>query len=194
MKQDILATKDYENHHTFYFSLVISLFITLLTWLSLIYLNPFYSYMYHVILCCDLYHYFLYSTLINNIYQVVAHIFPGTKFMGYYGFVPAGSADNQRLSVFTVSNIFDILGWLTIFIYYERADPFLCLLASVHYGSGIVSIFFNKTFQKYYIENGKKINNTDTFGYIYWRIFRIGFVFTDALARGYMTYLMINKL
>ena len=194
MKQDILATTDYEIHHTFYFSLVISLFITAITWTSLIYINPVYSYLYHTILCYQLYDYFLWFTFVNNIYQVIAHIFTGTKFMGYYGIVPVGSADNQTLCEFTTSNIFDILGWLTIFVHYGQAHPFLCLLAAVHYGSGIVSIFFNKTFQNYYIENGKRLNETDTFGYLYWRTFRICFVFTDAIARGYVTYLMISEM
>ena len=192
MNGDILATKDYEIHHRFYFSLVISLFITAVTWTSLIYLNPLYLVINNIINSqISLYTIFLYLTLINNIYQVIAHIFTGTKFMGFYQIVPLGSADNQKLSIFTISNIFDILGWLMIFVYYQHANPFLCLLASVHYGSGIVSIFFNKTFQKYYIENGKKINTDDKFGYLYWKIFRVCFVFTDAIARGYVTYLMI---
>jgi len=185
--KDILGTADYETHHKFYFSLVIGSSISVITTMILIDLSFVFKYL-QIIFNTYTRIPFLILTLTNNIYQVYAHIFTGTKFAGYYGIVPLGSKDNQTLTVFTISNVFDILGWMSIFIYYGYAHPFLAILAAAHYGSGIVSIFFNKTFQAYFIGNNSKKNNSDTFGYLYWRIFRVSFVLTDAIARGYVSY------
>ena len=178
-------------HTSFYKSLGISLSISLITCFSLIKLEFLYVYLHSQIYNHGLNNLFWFLTAGNNLYQVWAHIFTGTKFLGYDQIVPHGSADIQTLWTFTVSNIFDILGWLTIFVYFKSAHPFLALLAAVHYGSGIVSIFFNSLFQKYYIQSGTKMDEADTFGYREWTLFRTIFVFVDALARGYMVYLIL---
>ena len=191
-EQDLLCTDDYELHHRFYFTLVISVSITVLTWLVLLYLNPLYSVIRGFIYNYYMYYPFLLITVLNNIYQVYAHVFTGIKFMGFKQIVPPGSSDNQSLAIFTISNIFDILGWLTVYIYYGKTTPFLAILASAHYGSGIVAIFFNQTFQKYYIGVPfRRRNKKDRFGYWYWRLFRVSFVFTDAITRGWISYLII---
>ena len=201
---DVLDTRNYRYHSKFYFTLVTSLLITFVTWYSLTHLDFLFSYINHFLSCNKyLYKAFLFVTDFNNAYQVYAHIFTGTKFMGYKKIVPHGSRDKQSLSIFTVSNIFDILGWLTIFVLHKRAHPFLALLAAVHYGTGIVSIFYNSTFQLYYIEDkdekkgdddekkgddddkkGDEKCEDDDFSYRAWRIFRTSFVFTDAICRG----------
>lgn len=173
-------------HKNFYITLATSLGITFLTSGILIALEPVYVILNNFFLN-NLYTPFFLLTVGNNLYQVYAHIFTGTKFMGYSGIEPHGSRDNQTLTVFTISNIFDILGWLTIFVLHKKAHPFLAFLTGSHYGTGIVSILFNKTFQNYYIEGKEKnkVNEYDSFSYFSWRVFRTAFVFTDALARGY---------
>ena len=108
--------------------------------------------------------------------------------MGYLQIMPHGSRDAQTLQIFTISNVCDILGWLSIFVLHRRAYPFLAMLAANHYAAGLVSIFFNYTFQSYYIEDVKrnvKKSPTDEFSYLSWRLFRTIFVFTDALSRAY---------
>ena len=185
--KDLLATSDYEIHHKFYFSLVINVSITVLTTIILLEVSFLFNWL-NIFVNRYFRFPFLFLTLTNNIYQVYAHVFTGTKFAGYDAIAPPGSGDNQSLTVFTISNIFDILGWMTIFVYYGYAHLFLAFLASAHYGSGIVSIFFNKTFQSYFIEDSRRKNNLDTFGYIYWKFFRICFVLTDAISRGYVCY------
>ena len=183
-------------HYKFYITLVISLFITALTMTGLTLLDFLYKWLQLWIISSDqLYITFLILNLINNYYQVYAHIFTATKFLGYNKFVPPGSKDDQSLMVFTMSNIFDILGWLTIFIYYGFGFWLLVLLASVHYGSGITAIFFNDVFQKYYIgEPGKYQTENDSFGYKYWTYFRVIFVLTDAISRSYCCYYMSFSL
>lgn len=185
--KDILITDDYMVHHKFYFSLTISVAITVITWICLIIGNPIYFYI-HNQLKRDEKLWILFSILnvVNNLYQFWAHIFTGTKFMGYNKIVPYGSEDNQTLMTFTMSNIFDILGWITIYISYGYASPFYSILVATHYGSGIVSIFFNQTFQKYYISIPQKTKHkSDKFGYNYWRAFRVSFVFIDAFSRAF---------
>ena len=191
--KDLLDTIDYETHHKFYFSLVISVSITLLTTIVLVELSPAFMYM-NILVNNYLRFPFIFLTFVNNVYQVYAHVFTGSKFAGYKNISPPGSADNQSLTVFTLSNIFDILGWMSIFVYYGYAPLFLALLASAHYGSGIVSIFFNQTFQKYFIEDSNKKDENDTFGYIYWKIFRVSFVLTDAISRGYVCYIIFLEV
>lgn len=177
-----MSTKD-NDHHNFYFSLTISVILTIITTIILTSID--YSYLHDILDNSIL----LWLTVLNNIYQVYAHIFTGTKFMGYKQISPPGSQDNQTLLSFTVSNIFDILGWMGIFVYYGYANPILALLASGHYGTGIISIFFNKTFQEYFIELKFNICNKIR----YWQLFRVCFVFTDAIARGYVVYLIITN-
>ena len=112
--------------------------------------------------------------------------------MGYLGIMPHGSRDAQTLKIFTISNVCDILGWLSIFVLHRRAYPFLVMLAANHYAAGLISIFFNYTFQSYSIEDMKKNvkkSPTDGFSYPSCRLFRTIFVFTDALSR---TYSIIN--
>jgi hypothetical protein len=162
--------------------------------MSIIWLNSVYIIVQDWIYNGYLFYPFILLTVCNNIYQVFAHIFTGTKFLGFKHIVPHGSSDQQTLTVFTVSNIFDILGWMTIYIAYGYANPFYSMLAAVHYGSGLVAIFFNHTFQKYYIGTPYKIHKEqDSFGYTYWKIFRVVFVFTDAISRGWATYHIVGS-
>jgi hypothetical protein len=187
---DLLVTKNYERHHKFFFTLVISLLITSVVGTGLVSCEPIYVYL-NEFFRKNPYWYtsFLFFTIGNNLYQVYAHIFTGTKFMGYLQIMPHGSRDNQTLEIFTISNVCDILGWLSIFVLHKRANPFLAMLAANHYAAGLVSIFYNKTFQTYYIENVEqkiiKKSPTDEFNYSSWRLFRTLFVFTDAISRGY---------
>ena len=187
---DFLVTELYERHHRFFFTLVISLLITSVVgtglWLCepiYVYLNSFFS------KTTFRYTTFLIFTIGNNVYQVYAHIFTGTKFMGYLQIMPMGSRDAQSLQIFTLSNVCDILGWLSIFVLHKRAYPFLAMLAANHYAAGLISIFFNYTFQSYYIEDTDQKNvkksPTDNFSYLSWRLFRTIFVFTDAVSRAY---------
>ena len=94
--KDLLATIEYEIHHKFYFSLVISLSITLLTTIALSQLTFFFNYV-NLIMNQYFRYPFLFLTLTNNIYQVYAHVFTGSKFAGYNGIVPHGSRDKQSL-------------------------------------------------------------------------------------------------
>ncbi len=184
---DILLTKNYERHHKFFFTLVVSLLITAVVGTFLVLCEPIYISL-NTYFLKNFYWSFLLFTVGNNLYQVYAHIFTGTKFMGYLHIMPHGSRDNQSLHIFTVSNVCDILGWLSIFVWHKRAHPFLAMLAANHYAAGLVSIFFNLTFQNYYIENGErnmKKSPTDEFSYLSWKLFRTGFVFTDAISRAY---------
>ena len=182
---DILATKNYERHHKFFFTLVTSLLITSVAGTVLVLCNPIYISLNSFFLK-NFYWSFLFFTIGNNAYQVYAHIFTGTKFMGYLQIMPHGSRDQQSLQIFTISNVCDILGWLSIFVLHKNAHPFLAMLAANHYAAGIVSIFFNYTFQSYYIEDGDiKKSPADEFSYLYWRLFRTVFVFTDAISRAY---------
>ena len=186
---DFLVTELYERHHKFFFTLVISLLITSVVGTGLVLCEPVYIYL-NSFFKKNTYWYtsFLVFTIGNNVYQVYAHIFTGTKFMGYLGIMPHGSRDAQTLQIFTISNVCDILGWLSIFVLHKGAHPFLAMLAANHYAAGLISIFFNYTFQSYYIEDMKhniKKSPTDEFSYLSWRLFRTIFVFTDALSRAY---------
>jgi len=182
----------YSQHTKFYITLVVSLLSTSFFIAGLRFLN----FLYKFIQCKlqennYLYLHFIVLSLLNNYYQVYAHIFTATKFMGYNQIIPAGSRDDQSLMVFTMSNIFDILGWISVYIIYGFGHWFLILLAAVHFGSGITAILFNDTFQRYYIgEPGKHKFLNDTFGYKYWTWFRIIFVLIDAISRAYVSILI----
>jgi len=142
-----------------------------------------------------LYLHFIILSLLNNYYQVYAHIFTATKFMGYNHIIPAGSKDNQSIILFTITNILDILGWISVYIIYGFGHWFLILLAAVHFGSGITAILFNNTFQRYYIAEPRKYKFlNDSFGYKYWTWFRIIFVLTDAVSRAYISLMITNDI
>jgi hypothetical protein len=120
----------------------------------------------------------------NNLYQVYAHIFTGIKFLGYRHVVPLGSDENQTVSDFTKASLFDILGWVTIYIYYGHASLFPALLGAFHFSSWMISVFFDRSFHEYIIGIGSKN--------VYWTLFRTSFVFTDGIVRGYMTYISLK--
>lgn len=212
-------TNNHILHYKFYFSLFLSLSFSFLAFLGLLstqgsnlyFLLHSFIYKYYLI------HYmFIFTLVTNNIYQIYAHVFTATKFLGYMKIVPHGSRDRQTLLVFTISNFFDILGWFLIFIYMKHANYLFSFIAAVHFGTGIISFIFQDTFQKYYIENGKEFKHIaplpsplpsslhlsnlqlsplqekddlqDNFSYRSWRLFRTAFVIVDAVARNYFLF------
>lgn len=197
---DLLNTKEYQIHHAFFFSCTIatalSLLIASILWLYIDFVYIFFHSLLHT--HPIVWYTFVSFTVLNNLYQTYAHIFTATTFGGLHIIIPWGSKKNQTLSSFTMSNSLDIIGWLCIFVYLQRCPLVPGLLAATHYGSGIISIFFNKTFQTYYIDSVKDIRKQniqqDTFGYTYWKTFKILFVLTDAFTRlGYVGLILISK-
>ncbi len=213
---DILSTNNYALHHKFFFSLVTSLLFTFICFTSLIISTPLYVSLSQFLKNYKfLYGLFMTLLIANNGYQVYAHVFTATKFLGYKRIIPHGSRDSQSLLEFTISNFFDILGWLLIFVYLQNANYLFSFLAAVHFGTGVISFMFMDTFQKYYIENGDNVNQTQTkypsqlsielenlqkqlnkhqiitnnindeFNYTYWKLFRTAFVILDAVSRFY---------
>lgn len=184
-------------HKTFFFSCLVNVFIAVVTWGVMsfhfdhvyIWLFSTFNDSYTVWRC------FVYFTMLNNTYQVIAHLFTATTFSGVYWYVPYGSHKTQRLLDFTLSNTLDILGWLCIFIYYKKAHPFPSLLAATHFGAGAVSILLNSTFQSYYIDSAKSVRKVvqghDPFKYRLWNTFKASFVATDAIVRGYYVMSMM---
>ena len=189
----LLDTESYRKHHKFYFILVVNLLLTFIWVDILMQLGPVYGYIRRIIMAYPILTYsLLFANIVNNVYQVYAHIFTGVKFMGCGQIYPYGSDKDQSLAVFTLSNIFDILGWMTIYVYYGYASFFVAALGAFHYSTELIAIFFNKTFHKYFIGlTNDKIKNNNNFKYVYWRTFRSLFVFTDAISRGYLSYCMM---
>ena len=189
--QDFLVTDDYIRHQNFYFTVLLGNSLNVLFTVILVLAEPMFLYIASMITYWyPVYFLFWLFTVTNNIYQVYAHIFTATKFQGIRHIVPYGSSDKQTMVTFNVSNIFDILGWLCLFMLHNDVHPFFALLAGSHFGTGLVSIFFNKTFQQYYIEEPSDTNKhqIDTFNYNVWRASRTIFVTIDAISRGILTY------
>lgn len=195
--KDLINTREFELHKTFFFSCLVGILFSVITWGILSFHIDFvYSFVYDALKWYTfVWWIFILFTLLNNIYQVIAHVFTATTFSGFYWFVPPGSHKRQSLMIFTMSNVLDIVGWMCVFIYYRKAHPFPTLLAATHYGSGIVSILFNKTFQKYYIDNcNQKKDDNDPFRFWIWKLFKVSFVATDAVVRGWYSWNIIHDL
>ena len=91
--------------------------------------------------------------LILNAYQVLTHVFTALKFAGYNIFIPGGAKDKQPLYEFTIHNVLDLLGWITIFMYNKNLYMPYVFLAAVHMGVGQVAIVMPIIFQNYYIKD-----------------------------------------
>lgn len=194
-----MKTTKQARHNTFYISLAVGFTLTFVTFVPLIWLNAVYASIHAVVFYwTPIRATFLMVTLANNGYQIFAHIFAATKFMGFKQVVPFGAHDNQPLTTFTLSNVLDILGWLTIFVYHGYAHPFLVLLAATHYGTGMTAMLFPKTFQEYYIVGPKTLPTTTTtpttHWYTHWTASRVGFVTLDAVTRAFICHGMIHNL
>lgn len=196
--QDLVNTREFRQHKTFFFSCVINASSAIIVWFILsFHLNNLYRIIFNAAKYSYIIWYpFVLVTIVNNLYQVFAHIFTATTFTGSYVIIPYGSHKKQTLLDFTVSNIFDILGWICIFVYFKCARPFPALLAATHFGAALVSIIQYKTFQDYYIDSAKNIrtqylNSNDEFRYGIWRGFKASFVMTDAIVRGSYTAVML---
>ena len=93
----------------------------------------------------------IYVAYINNIYQVIAHIQTGFKFLYKYykkelKCEPYGSQDQQRSFVFIVSSIIDLLGWLWMFYLFNIWNIFYMYLAWTHFTVCLISFFDHKYF------------------------------------------------
>ena len=108
-------------------------------------------------------------TIIINQFEAYTNIDTGCKYLGY------------ELTIF---NVLDILGWELIFMCLGYAPPFASFLASIHYGTGIASMF-----DRYYINHNydKKYSIERC-----WKWFKVAFVFTDTITRlAYSMYITV---
>lgn len=188
--KDFLITDDYIRHQHFYFTVLFGSSLSTLSTIFLLVAEPFFQYLYTLIsYWVPIYYTFLIFTVINNLHQVYEHILTACKYHNI-NIVPYGSKNVENLMRFTTFNVLDIIGWFGLFVFYQDVHPFLALLAGAHFGSGLVSIFFNKTFQTYYLKEPIP-KDVDTFKYGYWKLFKTTFVLTDAVVRGILTYYVL---
>ena len=112
---------------------------------------------------------------INNLYQIIAHVVVGLKFLGIHVAV-FGSMDEQHQIEFQLMNALDYAGWIAIFSRLDKVPIVPKLLANTHVATGFVSLLDQSYFQQTYIKN---------LGTVEWDCFRALFVFLDAIVRGY---------
>ena len=127
-----------------------------------------------------------------NFYEVIAHFFATFKYLGVFPDVLMGTGDKQSLSKFAAATSIDIFGWVLFFIYDGYAYWLLAYLAGFHVGALLIALFFNKTFQQYYIA---KLSNDEKmeFKSTWWNLFRTLFVVFDGIIRGYVAVAILKK-
>jgi hypothetical protein len=189
--RDFLFTDDYNRHHKFYFSVTVAASLILFFTLMLVLAEPvilhFGGMLTYFLVIRGLFYLFNY---VNNIYQICAHVLTGAKFMnlGIMAAVdhPYGAKPEQHLSSHTISNVFDIVGWITIMMARESVGLIPCLMAATHMSTGIVSVGYGSV----YSQNPKTGKYTaDTFNYEFWIGLRSSFVSFDALCRGFLLFI-----
>ena len=132
---------------------------------------------------------------VNNIYQIIAHIQTGIKFLKSSEnktsfWEPHGSQDNQNSRTFITSSIIDLLGWLWMFYMFNIWNPVYMYLAWTHFTVCLLSFYDHNLFQTSYI----KTKNITTFSSKVFLYTRVMFVWIDALARAVIIYQYFNYL
>lgn len=185
--KDILCTDEYKMHHVFFFTILINTLTAVCTTELLINLTPLFALGRNFIFSYTTLKYLCISALlIDNIYETIAHLFATMKYLGWAPIVLMGTHDKQPAEEFAIATTIDIAGWILIFLYYGYANLVVAYIAGLHVGALVISLLFNKTFQKYYIEHLHKKDEKDVFRYSWWNAFRTSFVAIDGLIRGFV--------
>jgi hypothetical protein len=191
--KDFLCTNEYKKHHLFFFTMVINILVSFCTAHLMIYSDSIFLYLQGICFSNRYITYILIASLICvNLYEVVAHLFATLKYLGLSPDILMGTADKQILSKFAIATSIDIFGWILFFIYDGYAYWILAYLAGLHVGALVIALFFNKTFQQYYIAKLDKDVKVE-FKSSWWNFFRISFVAFDGIVRGYVAYVIFQK-
>jgi len=190
---DFLCTNEYQKHHLFFFTMVINILVTFCSAHLMIYSDFIFTYLHQIFFMNKFIFYtFLMLLFCINFYEVIAHFFATFKYLGLLPDILMGTGDNQILSKFAIATSIDIFGWILFFIYDGYAYWILAYLAGFHVGALLIALFFNKTFQQYYIAKlsyDKKIEFKST----WWNLFRTSFVIFDGIIRGYVAIVILKK-
>ena len=85
---------------------------------------------------------------------------------------------------FQIMNVLDYAGWIAIFSRLDYVPMLPRTLANTHMSTGFLSLLGHKSFQELGIIEGHHV----------WNYVRAGFVFADAVVRGYYHFHVLGNV